>query len=193
MCRLYGKFASYLRRVLCKRRLIFSRINGPIVSPPLWIFMIFFLQNSSLLFSISRSSSFSVIHVSVNIKNNVEKDTTLLYFLSFLKSLRPCDFVAFRLPYLLIKLFYIGMPVVRTDSQTVDRSVGVQSRDYQIFSDGQFIYHLFSPMVLRWARFARESSAITLYIARTFSSSELVEPHINAFKVRLAGSVERIR
>ena len=32
MCRLYGKFASYLRRVLCKTRLIFPRINGPIVS-----------------------------------------------------------------------------------------------------------------------------------------------------------------
>ena len=29
-----------------------------------------------------RSSSFSVIHVSVNVKNNVEKDTTLLFFLS---------------------------------------------------------------------------------------------------------------
>ena len=31
MCRLYGKFASYLRRVLCKTRLIFPRINGPSV------------------------------------------------------------------------------------------------------------------------------------------------------------------
>ena len=29
MCRLYGKFASYLRRVLCKTRLIFPGINGP--------------------------------------------------------------------------------------------------------------------------------------------------------------------
>ena len=29
MCCLYGKFASYLRRVLCKTRLIFPRINGP--------------------------------------------------------------------------------------------------------------------------------------------------------------------
>ena len=29
MCRLYGKFVSYLRRVLCKTRLIFPRINGP--------------------------------------------------------------------------------------------------------------------------------------------------------------------
>ena len=88
------------------------------------IFMFFFLQNSSLLFSITRSSSFSVIHASVNFKNNVEKDTTLLFSLSFLKSRRPCDFVAFRLPYRLIELFYIGMPVVWTDSWTVDRSVG---------------------------------------------------------------------
>ena len=31
MCRSYGKFASYLRRVLCRMRLIFPRINGPIV------------------------------------------------------------------------------------------------------------------------------------------------------------------
>ena len=34
MCRLYGKFASYLRRLLCKTRLIFPRINGPNVSAP---------------------------------------------------------------------------------------------------------------------------------------------------------------
>ena len=37
-----------------------------------------------LFFSITRSSSLSVIHVSVNIKNNVEKDTTLCCFF-FLK------------------------------------------------------------------------------------------------------------
>ena len=42
--------------------------------------MFLFQQNSSPLFSITRSSSFSFIHVSVNIKNNVEKDTTLLLF-----------------------------------------------------------------------------------------------------------------
>ena len=51
-----------------------------VVSPPLWIFMFFLLQNSFLLFSITCSSSFSVIHVSVNMKNNVDKDTTLLLF-----------------------------------------------------------------------------------------------------------------
>ena len=44
-----------------------------------------------------------------------------------------CDFppkehrVAFGLPYLLIELFYIGIPVVRTD--------GGRSRDYQNFTD----------------------------------------------------------
>ena len=100
-----------------------------IVSQPLWIFMFFFLQNSSLLFSITRSSSFSVIHVSVNIKNNVEKDTTLLlFFLSKSPSGHAISFqikpwVAFRLPYLLIELFSTGIPVVRTDSQAVGRSV----------------------------------------------------------------------
>ena len=95
-------------------------IAFPIVSQPFWIFMFFFLQNSSLLFSITRSSSFSVIHVSVNIKNNAEKDTTLLmFFLSkspdghtIFFQIKP--WVAFGLPYLLIELFYIGIPVVRT-------------------------------------------------------------------------------
>ena len=51
-----------------------------IVSQPLLIFMFFFLQNSSLVFSHQLQLSFSVIHVRVNIKNNVEKDTTLLFF-----------------------------------------------------------------------------------------------------------------
>ena len=46
-------------------------------------FMFFFLQNSSLLFSITRCSSFSVVHVSVNIKTNVEKYTTLSLFFLF--------------------------------------------------------------------------------------------------------------
>ena len=40
-----------------------------------------------LLLLITRSSSFSVINVSVNTKNNAEIDTT------FLLSGRPCDFV----------------------------------------------------------------------------------------------------
>ena len=60
------------------------RLAFLIFSPPPWISMFFFLRNSSPLLSITRASSFSVIHVSVNIKNNAEKDTTLLLFF-FLK------------------------------------------------------------------------------------------------------------
>ena len=98
-----------------------------IFSPPLWISMFFFLRNSSPLFSITRSSSFSVIHVSVNTKNNAEKDTTLLlFFLSkspggHVISFQIKPWVAFGLPYLLIELFYIGMPVVRTDGRSLAR------------------------------------------------------------------------
>ena len=100
-----------------------------IVSQPLWIFTFFFLQNSSLLFLVTRSSSFTVIHVSANIKNNVEKDTTLLlFFLSKSPGGHAISFqikpwVAFGLPYLLIELFYIGMPVVRTDGRAGGRLV----------------------------------------------------------------------
>ena len=42
----------------------------------------FFQLNSSPFFLITRSSSFSVIHLSVDTKNNVEKDSTLLLFFS---------------------------------------------------------------------------------------------------------------
>ena len=113
-----------------------------IFSPPLWIPMFFFLRNSSPLFSVTRSSSFSVIHVSINRKNNAEEDTTLvLFFLSkspggHVISFHIKPWVAFGLPYLLIELFYIGMPVVRTDGRAGSQSAGVRSRDYQIFSDG---------------------------------------------------------
>ena len=43
--------------------------------------------------------------------------------------------VVFGLLYLLIEVFYIGIPVVGTDGRSVGRSVDVRSRDYQIFSD----------------------------------------------------------
>ena len=127
-----------------------------IVSQPLWIFMFFFLQNSSLLFSITRSSSLSVAHVSVNIKNNVEKDSTLLLFVVFKSpgghaiSFQIKPWVAFGLACLLIELFYIGMPVVWTDG----RCTVTWLPNFL----GWVVYHNFLPMVLR---FARESSAIT--------------------------------
>ena len=41
--------------------------------------------------------------------------------------------VAFGLSYVLIELFYIGVPVVRMNGRSVGRADGVRSRDYQIF------------------------------------------------------------
>ena len=113
-----------------------------IFSPPLWISMFFFLRNSSPLFSITLSSCFSLIHVSIKITNNAEKEMTLL--LSFLSkspgghviSFQIKPWVAFALPDLLIELFYIGRTVVWTDGRAGGWSIGVRSRDYQIFSDG---------------------------------------------------------
>ena len=108
-----------------------------IFSPPLWISMFFFLRNSSPLFSITRSSSFSVIHVSVNIKNNAEKDTTLLLFFlskspgSPVISVQIKPWVPFGLPYLLIELFYIGVPVVRTVRWTYAHVTTKISRMYK--------------------------------------------------------------
>ena len=55
MCRLYGKFASYLRRLLCKTRLIFPRINGP---------MCLHLQSVLRGLSWKRSSLLQIIHLS---------------------------------------------------------------------------------------------------------------------------------
>ena len=113
-------------------------------SPPLWISTFFFLRNSSLLFLITRSSSLSVIHVSANIKINAEKGkTSLLFFLSnspggHVISFQIKPWVAFGLPYLLIELFYIGIPVVRTDV----RAVAVRSRDYHIFWEGRLPHFL---------------------------------------------------
>ena len=94
--------------------LIFTLLAGAflVFSPPLCFSP---YEIRSLFFSITRSSSFSVIHVSVNMKNN---------------AVRPCDFlpnktwVAFGLPYLLIELFYIGMPVVRTEGRSSGRAGG---------------------------------------------------------------------
>ena len=103
--------------------------------------------------SASFLSSLSIIHV-VNIKNNAEKDTTLLlFFLSkspggHVISFQIKPWVAFGLPYLLIELFYIGMPVVRTDGRSFARSFGVRSRDYQFFSDA-IDYHISLAMGLR--------------------------------------------
>ena len=105
-----------------------------IFSSQLSISMFFFLQNSSPLFSVTRSSSFSVIHVSsdvsVNIKNNAEKDTTLLLFFhskspgDHVISFQIKPWVAFGLPYLLIELFLIYWYDCGAYGRTVGRSGG---------------------------------------------------------------------
>ena len=108
-----------------------------IFSPPLWISMFFFLRNSSPLFSITRSSSFSVVNVRVNIKNIAEKDMTLLlFFLSKSPGGHAISFqiepwVAFGLPYLLIAVIWWFTLVCLWCVRTVARSFGVRSRDYQ--------------------------------------------------------------
>ena len=113
-----------------------------IFSPPLWISMFFFLRNSSSLFSITRSSFFSVIHVSVNIKKWRRQRDNFVVVFSFLKSSgRPCDY----LPNKTVSFIWVAIPVdwvilhwyaCGADGQSVGRSVGVRSRNYQIFSDG---------------------------------------------------------
>jgi len=59
-----------------------ARISHFLTASPLLNFYVFLPKNrnSCPLFLISRSSFFSVIQVSVDIKNNVGKDTTLLFF-----------------------------------------------------------------------------------------------------------------
>ena len=76
-------------------------------------------------------SSFSVIHVSVNIKNNIEKLTTL-FFLPLQKSGWPCDFLPLHLGCQTCWLSYFIL-VCQSCRWTVGHSGGVCSRDYQIF------------------------------------------------------------
>ena len=114
-----------------------------IFSPPLWISMFFFLRNSSPLFSITRSSSFSVIHVSVNTKNNAEKDTTLLLF--FL-SKSPGGHICVFLPNKTLSCICVAIPVYwvilhwyncGADGRSGGRLVGRCTLTWlQIFSDG---------------------------------------------------------
>ena len=59
MCRWYGKFASDLRRVLCKTRLIFPRINGPNVLRTLFPFFRF---STFLLFFLHHHISIVLLH-----------------------------------------------------------------------------------------------------------------------------------
>ena len=80
---------------------------------------------TAMKFSCFSSNEIRLLAPSLSIKNNVEKDTTLLLFFFSVKVRAAMRFssVAFGLPYLLIELFYIGVPVVRTDGRSVARVV----------------------------------------------------------------------
>ena len=84
-----------------------------------------------------------------------------------------CDFppktppVTFGLPYLLIELFYIGKPVVRTDSLSGGRSVGVRSRAITTFSRMGRLLH-FRTHGAPLDSFAGESSAIIYSKTKSF-------------------------
>ena len=85
----------------------------------------------------------------VNIKNNVEKDTTFVFFFSLWKSRWPCDFLPNKtlnciwVPYQLIECLWCGRTGNRAD---------VRSRDYQNFLDAwvtKFFYPWCPPRALR--------------------------------------------
>ena len=86
--------------------------------------MLLFQKKVSLF--IPRSSFFFVIHVSVDIKTQWEKDIVVVFFyispgghaISRQKLRIP-----FGLPYLLIQLFFIELPVVWTDARAGERTV----------------------------------------------------------------------
>ena len=112
--------------------------------------MFLFQRRSSPLFLITRSSS--LLHVSVDVKNNVEKESTLLFcFLS--KSpvghgiSRQKQLELSVVSYLLTGLFYIGMPVVRTDGRLVGKGYGHAITKISRM-DGWAIPHLFEILFL---------------------------------------------
>ena len=73
---------------------------------------LFFCHDEIRVLCLTRSSSFSDIHVGVDIKSNVEEDSTLLFFLFKCQgghtiSCQVKPWVAFGMPYLLIELFQL--------------------------------------------------------------------------------------
>ena len=75
-----------------------------------------------------KALALSVIHVRIDIKHYVDKDSTLfMFFLSKCPGSnaisRQKHLVSPVVSYLLIELFYIGMPVMQADGRTVGRTV----------------------------------------------------------------------
>ena len=119
-------FPVFMFAFIFSHLLIFPRpLAFLIFSPPPWNFYVF-LPTKFVSFVFTRFSSSSVIHVSVNIKNNVEKGTTLLLLLFFLSKSPGGHAIFFRCIWVAIPVdwvFYIGVPVVRTDGRSGGRRV----------------------------------------------------------------------
>ena len=117
--------------------LLAARISHFLTAPPLWNFHVF-LPAKFVSFDLNHSLELFLclslfLHVSVNIKNNVEKDTTLvLFFLSKSSgghTISPPKHLELSVvSYLLTELFYIGMPVVRTDGRAYGHVIANISR-----------------------------------------------------------------
>ena len=136
--------------------------------------------------------------MSVNIKNSVEKDTTLSFFFSKSPGSHAISFqikacVAFGFPYLLIELFYIGMPVVRTDMcgacGAVGRAVGRSVYGHVItkFSRMGSLPHFFTHGVPLRALRARElrvsagNEVIVLYICTSIARETVKSASVIAY------------
>ena len=147
--------------------------------------MFFFLRNSSPLFSITRSSSFSVIQVSVNTKNNAKKDTTLLL------CGRPCDF----LPNKTLSCIWVAIPVdwvilhwyaCGADGRSLARWLARCTVTWLPNFLGSVDYYIFLAMGLRAARGAppwtcqvlfRKKNAIICILARNAWASVSIIYH----------------
>ena len=95
---------------------------------------------------VSCSSSFSVVHVNVNIKNNAEKDTTMLLFFLLNKTLSRI-WVAIPVDWVILHWHARGED---------GRSLAWCTVTWLPNFLGWVVYHIFLPMVLRCALRARE-------------------------------------
>ena len=128
--------------------------------PPTFSFSLSF---SCSIFQICGHDNYSELNTLENTDTETISAFRLLSCLCFTRRGWLCDFrskwprAAFGLPYLLIELFYIGMPVVRTDRRAVGRSVYGHVIN-KITWMGSLPHFL--TQVLCCARFALESCAI---------------------------------
>ena len=148
--------------------------------------MFFFQRNSSPLFLITRSSSFSVFHASVDTKNNFEKDSTLLLF--FL-SKSPGGHAMPKTPRVTCGV----IPVNWVISHWYACGANGRTIGWTLF--GWMNYHIFLGMGFRSR--ALWSSAISLLIIQTSIGNSMIcsdiwhKYHERYFKIVMRNSTKR--